>query len=351
MQPKQTPYHETRDGSDFMRSLQAALAGDLDRARDSRSGERHSRGYGATVGLPYRSQGNPAQLVALGAPLDDFFRRDLTVTVGTGGGNTVGLTVQGPIPWLQDDLTIERLRIPIQTGLRENIDVVLHSNTANAAAVAENAANTETAATVTRLQYSPKTITAYVDASRRLIDMTAPLGGVAWVQRHLFSALKREILRELTKGTGAPEMAGLVGLTGVNVVNGATLTAALTADSLQLCSNNGGDLANYQWLASPDAADVLRQRASNGTGSQPLGYGGTAMGFPLNVSSTLGTAGALLVGGDWSQSSLMVWGDGIDILVDPFTGSNAGTVRVSAFAFCDWAVVRPNVFTTTTGVS
>jgi len=52
---------------------------------------------------------------------------------------------------------------------------------------------------------------------------------------------------------------------------------------------------------------------------------------------TKGTSGATLsamIGGIWNQLCLAYW-SGVDILVDPYTGSNTGTVRVVALQDMD----------------
>jgi hypothetical protein len=39
-----------------------------------------------------------------------------------------------------------------------------------------------------------------------------------------------------------------------------------------------------------------------------------------------------------------LWGDGTEILVDPYTGSSAGLVRIVALAFADFQVRHPESF-------
>ena len=50
-----------------------------------------------------------------------------------------------------------------------------------------------------------------------------------------------------------------------------------------------------------------------------------------------------MIFGVWSELLIGQW-SGIDILVDQYTGSNAGTVRVVAFHDCDFAVRHPESF-------
>jgi hypothetical protein len=48
--------------------------------------------------------------------------------------------------------------------------------------------------------------------------------------------------------------------------------------------------------------------------------------------------------GAWQDVVLGQWGGGIDLQVDPFTGSNAGTMRVVALTDVDVLIRRPGSF-------
>ncbi|MDQ5880828.1 MAG: hypothetical protein QG616_658, partial [Pseudomonadota bacterium] len=46
-----------------------------------------------------------------------------------------------------------------------------------------------------------------------------------------------------------------------------------------------------------------------------------------------------------------LWGNAFDILVDPYTGSSAGTVRVACFTETDFGVRHPESFAVTVDVT
>jgi len=64
---------------------------------------------------------------------------------------------------------------------------------------------------------------------------------------------------------------------------------------------------------------------------------------PSNLTKGTGTNLSALIFGVWSDLLIGQW-SGIDLLVDPYTGSNAATVRVTAFHDCDFAVRYPESF-------
>jgi HK97 family phage major capsid protein len=68
---------------------------------------------------------------------------------------------------------------------------------------------------------------------------------------------------------------------------------------------------------------------------------GKMNGYPVNVSNQI--TAAYIIFGDYSQVTVGEWGT-LDILVDPYTGSSAGTIRIRAFIAVDVAVKQPTAF-------
>jgi hypothetical protein len=48
--------------------------------------------------------------------------------------------------------------------------------------------------------------------------------------------------------------------------------------------------------------------------------------------------------GDWSQMILAMWGNGLDLFVDPYSGSQYGLVSVRAFMDADILVAQADAF-------
>jgi HK97 family phage major capsid protein len=69
---------------------------------------------------------------------------------------------------------------------------------------------------------------------------------------------------------------------------------------------------------------------------------GKIMGRPTVVSENV-TANYGFIA-DWSQMIIGMWGNGLDILVDPYSGSSSGLVKVVAFMDADVLVAQADAF-------
>ena len=73
------------------------------------------------------------------------------------------------------------------------------------------------------------------------------------------------------------------------------------------------------------------------------------MGYPVHttVYCVSGSINKLFFG-DWSSLVMGTWGNGLDLIVDPYTGSSAGTTRVVGLYLVDFCVRNPKSFAITT---
>lgn len=65
--------------------------------------------------------------------------------------------------------------------------------------------------------------------------------------------------------------------------------------------------------------------------------------MPSDLTKGSGTALSALIFGNWANLYIGMWGY-VDILVDPYTGSKEGNVRVVANADCDIGALRGESF-------
>ena len=69
------------------------------------------------------------------------------------------------------------------------------------------------------------------------------------------------------------------------------------------------------------------------------------MTYPYHVSENNVEAGkSLLTFGDWSALVMGSWGNGLDLVVDPYTNSNTGATRVVGLYLVDFAITTPKSF-------
>ena len=73
-------------------------------------------------------------------------------------------------------------------------------------------------------------------------------------------------------------------------------------------------------------------------------------GHPVFISNNI-TAGSTYFSVDWSQLILAFFGTGPNLLVDPYTSSASGTVRLRVLQFVDIGVRHAQAFTHSSGGS
>ncbi len=114
-------------------------------------------------------------------------------------------------------------------------------------------------------------------------------------------------------------------------------------------ATGNADVASMAFIATPAVRGVLKTRAKEtGMPIYLMADDGTVNGYPALVTNQI-VAGSILLG-DWSQDVLGEFGV-LEMRVDPYTGSNAGTVRVVAFQSVDNAVRNIVAFSEGTSVS
>ena len=287
-------------------------------------------------------------------------QRDMTVGSATAGGNTVATEVLGSdfISLLRNAMVLERLGCTFLTGLNGNIAIPSHTAATTGYWVAENGAPTESAPTVGQVTGSPKTVGAFVDYSRRLLIQSS-IDVEAFVRADLAAVIGLMIQLGAINGAGASnEPTGLLNTSGIGSVPGGTDGLAPAYSHIvgleTAVANANGDVGNLAFLTNTKVRGKLRQTqefaSTNGKAvwtSQPGSQGvGDMLGYDAVCSNSVpsnlvkGSSGAVcspIMFGNWIDLIIFMWG-GLDIMLDPYTGSSAGTKRVVALQDVDVGV-------------
>lgn len=293
-------------------------------------------------------------------------QRDLTVGSASAGGNTVATEVLGSdfITLLRNAMVLERLGCTFLTGLNGNIAIPSHTAATTGYWVAENAAPTESAPTVGQVTGSPKTVGAFVDYSRRLLIQSS-IDVEAFVRADLAAVIGLMIQLGAFNGAGASnEPTGLLNTSGIGSVAGGTDGLAPTYAHMvgleTAVANANGDVGNLAYVTNTKVRGKLRQtQVFSGTDgkavwtSQPGSQGvGDVLGYDAFCSNSVpsnlvkGSSGAVcsaIMFGNWIDLIIFMWG-GLDIMLDPYTGSSAGAKRVVALHDVDVGVRHTGSF-------
>lgn len=287
-------------------------------------------------------------------------RRDLLVGTPTAGGNTVAtnLLASSFIDLLRNKMALTGLGAQFLSGLVGNIAIPRQTSGATFYWVAENGAPTESQQAFDQVAMSPKTGGGFTDISRKLL-LQSSIDVEFFVRNDLARVVALGIDLAAVNGSGSGnEPRGILNTSGIGSVVGGTNGLAPTWDHIvdletQVAVSNA-DIGSLGYLTNAKVRGKLKRTFENGAGSdriwqkgeQPLnGYGaGVSNQVPSNL--TKGTSSGVcsaIIFGNFADLVIGQWGS-LDLMVDPYTGSTAGTVRVVALQDLDIAVRHAESF-------
>jgi HK97 family phage major capsid protein len=294
----------------------------------------------------------------------DVMRRDLITGTGTGtakGGNLIAtdLLAGSFIDVLRNKMVLQQLGATFLTGLQGNVAIPKKTTASTSYWVAENVAPTEGAMVFGQVTMTPKTLAAYVDFSRRL-SIQSSLDVENLVRNDLASGIAVAVDAAALGASPTSGPVGLRGTSGIGSVaigtNGGAPTWASIVNLIKEVEIDNALTGAAAFLSNPKVKAKLMatpKQTSGVEGNFLLGapYDSIA-GYPAVFSNqvvsnlTKGGSGAVcsaMFFGVWSDLLVGQW-SGVDLLVDPYTGSSAGTTRVTAFIDLDIAVRYPESF-------
>jgi HK97 family phage major capsid protein/HK97 family phage prohead protease len=292
----------------------------------------------------------------------DVLQRDLNVGTASAGGNLVAtnLLAANFIDLLRVQTAVLQLGATVLPGLVGNVAIPRQTAGATAYWVTEGNAPTESQPAFDQVTLSPKTVGAFTDISRKLVLQSTP--AVEWIlQQDLAAVLGAEIDRAAIAGSGSgAEPRGILNTTGIGNVEGGTNGAAPTwthivALESALATANVVDGSTLAYLTNAKVRGKLKTTQIVPTygdtmiwadGPTPVnGYrAAVSNNVPSNLSkgTSTGVCSAILFG-NWSDLLIGQWG-ALDLLVDPYTASASGTVRIRVLQDVDIAVRHPESF-------
>ena len=283
----------------------------------------------------------------------DVMSRDLTVGTNSAGGYTVGTDMMGGsfIDLLRNRMMVMQMGARLMTGLNGNVAIPRQSGGATAYWVAENGSITESGQTFDQVTMSPKTIGALTDISRRLL-LQSSVDVEALVRDDLATTIALALDLAAINGSGSSNQpTGILNTSGIGDVAGGTNGLAPTfAHMVELetdVATANADMGALGYLTNAKVRGKLKQTEKASSTGQFVWDGNGVNGYNAMVSnqvpSTLdkGTSTGVcsaIIFGNWNDLIIGQWGAGIDVMVDPYTGGAAGTVRVRAMQDVDIAV-------------
>lgn len=273
-------------------------------------------------------------------------QRDLVVGTASQGGNLVAtnLLMGSFIEILRNKSALIAAGAQTLTGLVGNIAIPRQTGAATAYWVGEGSAPTESQQAFDQVTMGPKTVGAFTDYSRKLMLQTS-MDVENFVRGDLAAVLALEIDR-----------VGLYGSGSSNQPLGLKDTSGISATDLAAAAPTFAEIVGMETAVNAANADIgVMKYLTNASGAGALKTTVKVSGYPVYIMDEQGNVNGYpclrsnqVASGDfwfgvWNQLIMGFW-SGLDILVDPYTGSTTGNVRVVAHQDCDVAARHPESF-------
>jgi HK97 family phage major capsid protein len=351
---------EQREGRGKMDGLELEVHMELDRIRFQQSGRR-AKGFLVPWDLPvdvelanhYRGHALPPAFEGGRSPET----RALSTTTGAGASYTIVST--DLISILRSRLVVASMGATIMPDMQGLFAIPRQSGAATGQWVAEGTAPSGSNQTIDQVTFSPKTAAAYTDYTRRFLDQSA-IAPEQFVREDLMAVIARTVELAAIQGGGANAPTGILGnsaITAAAVPIGATggppTWATFVALETAVAAANA-DVGALGYVTNAKVRGFTKVNAKIGStypiflwdsGPRPLNdypVGITNL-VPSNLTKSTGTNLSAIIFGNWSDLIICLW-SGLDVLVDPYTGSSSGTVRVVCMQDADANVRHPESF-------
>ena len=289
----------------------------------------------------------------------DVFKRDLTQGTATAGGHVTPDVHRGDlfIDALRSTSVVQQAGATIFRGLKGDIKIPRLTTKGTVGFVAENSATSETNQAFDQVTMTERTLGGFVDLSRVLINNSDP--SIEQIVRNdMTQQIGLKIDEVAFEGGGSNEPTGIIQTGSLPTVaigtNGGAITYDATIDLIKEVAKNSALRGSLGYVATPEVIYQMRKtpKVSSTDSVMIMDNADQLNGYRVYQSSQLpkdltkgslsGTAHAMLFGN--FQDLLIGYYSGLDVLVDPFTGSSAGTVRLNFFTGMDVAVRHINSF-------
>ena len=289
----------------------------------------------------------------------DVFKRDLTQGTATAGGHVTPDVHRGDlfIDALRDNSIVQQAGATVFRGLKGDIKIPRLTTKGTVGFVAENNAVSETNQAFDQVTMTERTLGGFVDLSRVLINNSDP--SIEQIVRNdMTQQIALKIDEVALEGGGSNEPTGITQTSGIGDVaigtNGGAITYNATIDLIKEIAQDNALKGSLGYVVTPEVVYQMRKTPKVASTDSVMIMDNANMlnGYTVYQSSQLpkdltkgtlsGTAHAMIFG-NW-QDLLVGYYSGLDVLVDPYTGSSAGTVRLNFFTGMDVAVRHAESF-------
>jgi HK97 family phage major capsid protein len=287
--------------------------------------------------------------------------RDLSVSTPSAGGSLVGTrSSNDPSTWLRPLSVCAAAGATFLTGLTSDLSLPRFASGAGAGIESDQGIRAASDASFNQVVLSPKRISAVSSYTRR-ISLMANNDVGAMISADIGAAIAEVLDVMAISGTGTSNQpTGILNTENIGGVsigdNGGAVTWEKLCDLEFAVDTANASVGSLGYATTPKVKKQLRktqQFAGSGSsiwGRNPMGdhIGGVPAFASNNVPDDLvkGSASdcSAVIFGNWSDLIIGVWGDGVEVVMDPYTQGTAGATRVIANMYIDVGVRRPGSF-------
>jgi HK97 family phage major capsid protein len=256
------------------------------------------------------------------------------------------------IEYLRARMVLEQLGATFFTEMHGNFALPRQSGIGSVSWVAESSAVGSTGQTIDQVLFTPKTVGAYTDVSRRFMEQLS-IDPETFVRQDLMAILARGIESAVYAGTGSPQPTGILSNAGItNVIalgtNGGSFTYQTAVQLEEALGKANADMGNLGYVTTAAGRATMKMTPKQGIGQTTYvpqmlwGEGGTLNEYdaystnlvPSDLTKGTGTNLSTVIFANWAEAMIAFW-SGVDVLVDPYTGGPAGTIRTVVLQDCD----------------
>ncbi len=280
----------------------------------------------------------------------DVLNRSFSITTpvaGPGSSVVAQNLMSGSFIELLRNKTWLMQRATTMGGLVGNVDVPRQKGSTQAYWVGEGGGPTPGEPALDQIHFTPKTLGAYTDITRRLMLQSTPDAELI-VRNDILRVMALALDLAGIYGTGSNNQPkGLKYQTGINAVDFATAAKPtfqeLVDMETQIALDNA-DVASMAYAFNAGIRGYMKTAlkfpatAASGTIWEP---GDTVNGYGTSTSNQIATGEVFF--GNWADFIIAMWG-GLDLTVDPYSLSTSGGTRLVALQDVDFNVRHPESF-------
>lgn len=233
------------------------------------------------------------------------------------------------------------------TGLVGNVDIPKQTGSSQAYWVGEGGAPNASTPMLDQIGFTPKTVGAYVDITRRLLKQSTP-DAEAITRDDLLKVMGLEVDRVCIYGTGGEfQPKGAANYSGNNAVAFTTPGSPSYAELVQMeteiaLDNADVDSMSYAFNAGIRGKLKTTLKFPGVNGSAPIWEpGNTVNGYATDVTNQIQPGDVFFA--NWQDLVVAMWG-GLELTVDPWALSTSGGIRLIALQDIDVNLRRNESF-------